>query len=62
MQVCCIAAFSCYCFTTDATQRLAQVKWFTTVILFKSSAPTLQLQIITAGEVIELILMNHAMN
>ena len=36
MHVCCIAAFRCYCFTTNATYRLVQVKWFTTVIRFES--------------------------
>ena len=36
MHVSCIAAFSCYCFTTNVTYRLVQVKWFTTVIRFKS--------------------------
>ena len=36
MHVCCIAAFSCYCFTTNVTYRLAQVKWFTTVTGFES--------------------------
>ena len=36
MHVCCIAALRCYCFTTNVTYRLIQVKWFTTVIQFES--------------------------
>ena len=36
LHVCCIAAFSCYCFTTNVTYRLVQVKWFNTVIRFES--------------------------
>ena len=35
MHICCIAAFSCYCFITNATYRLVQVKWFTPVIRFE---------------------------
>ena len=26
VQICCIAAFSCYCFTTNTTYRFVQVK------------------------------------
>ena len=36
MHVCCTAAFSYYCCTTNATYRLIQVKWFTTVMWFES--------------------------
>ena len=43
MHVCFIAAFSCYCFTTNATYRLVQVKWFTSHLVWIRSAPTLQL-------------------
>ena len=35
MHVCCIGAFSCYCFTKNAIYRLTQVKWFTTVFRFE---------------------------
>ena len=35
MHVCCIVAFSCYCFATNATYRLVQVKWFSAVIQFE---------------------------
>ena len=36
MYVCCIGTFSFQSFTTNAIYRLAQVKWFTTVIRFES--------------------------
>ncbi len=36
VHVCCVTGFSRYCFKTNATYRLAQVKWFTTVIWFES--------------------------
>ena len=36
MHACRIAAFGCYCFTTNVTYWLVQVTWFATVIWFDS--------------------------